>query len=513
MKRKTAFRLATFAALVGGAGAMVQLGCSTILGLDDTTLRDAAEAGTAHAACVPPSADAGFVVQHTVGWIASDGTYTKCEPMGFDAKAMQVFVRTDGGFTAPFPAKELHDDAIYYGPLPAGDRYVLRPGFGDLYIVTGDRLDLGHDEVGRYSDERTDKDTYLQLKGTPASDDAGEVTDLLGGCVLTGSVDPPVGSPPVWNAKISTDKLVFDGTRGDVAWVTRRTTDPALGYVAEACTFPKDFKMGDSGMEVLSVDCATSPKQPIAVGISSPPSLPGATNVTGSFAADLWPGTGAHGLGLFVDEDGRPKPFGYFSVTRLGLGPLPLDGSLVSFTAVNPAPTTWSTVATLHLAIARPVELSETGTDGGPSGGKVAMDSIHAWQVIPTSSHQTTRWSLIDAVSAVRIGGTEILTGGPAKGVELTPIIVVEPPQKGSQPVGYRIFITLNGAPPDKPIFEIVTSTKEVLLPAGILQSGNVYTLTVETRFSDSYSEAEPLRAGLPVGSATITTNGFTTVN
>ncbi|WP_394840526.1 hypothetical protein LZC95_25830 [Pendulispora brunnea] len=513
------FRPAFFVSLVGAGcvSALFPLGCASILGLDDTTLREdasldakshepevgpgggeggIADAGTdAHTeplGCEPPPSDAGFVVQWTTGWRLPDGGYSKCAKTALRPDMVEVRVLTNVGFTEPKVGTVVKNALVFAG-LPDGDRYVHVPSVHQLYVVRGGHgLDMGYDEIGR-PDATKGTGEKLRTKASP--------TQISGTWRLGGTVSSPPLMPQnaysEWPYEFRGAPLL-DGTKGDVVWLLGTLPDEAIKgeKVAEVCTPSSPTTMRPNETTEVTAPCSTVPLQSLII-----------TNAYGSFERSL-PGEVADEGVVHIDtapsgDSHLTSPNGGWNDARsednrLARATIVGDAGDLTMDVMLPAPSeTWVVTAEEQVWKTHSI----VRVDGSPS--------TRQWRDVASSAqaiigNRTLGWNIPALPGEVIVHGKDLLKA-PATGITTTPTIKITLASGvyTLPPTGYRIAIVevMTG----NKRYEIITSQNEVTVPPlspDILENGKEYVLEVTTRFAggltwqpmELYSEEEPWR-------------------
>ena len=505
MRVRTGFRLVVLAAVCGLGGAVAQLGCGAILGLEDTTLRDG-EGG----AQGPDDGQASgpLVVQLTQGWVDADGGYTRTAPMSgrrfrsetsagpLEPRQVEVLVRTDAGLAGPFyPSPTTSSDGLRFEVLPDGERYVQLYDHeiaSKVYIVHGNHIDMGSDDFGRSDAAMTAAGTTVHIAPYKPTD-AGVSDDRLSG---SANVILHDAGRSAWNATFESGDPLLDLTRGDVAWVTRKAMDLSASNF-EVCGFLPDYRMNSGGGPDVVIPCTTVTTQHLALTAnpsdfsSAVPTNHALPHVAASI--DVAPGAGA--FDLTADD----------VANNLDTSAKPLQIDLR-----NPAPASWSLLARVNAQFAGTSTLSDGGsTVGGTMSVTTNVVSGTAITVRP----------MLGAVRGVTIGGKDVLNHGFLSALGPEPIVVAVTPAVADPslvaPTSYQIDVAEDGYE-DKnsaaysTVSRIVSNNPEVALPPGLLTKGHEYHLEVTARFATHYSEEEPRRGGVPSSSITTITNRFT---
>jgi len=486
MKFRTGVQFAVLAAVCALGGTVGQLGCSAILGLEDTTLR---------------GGNGPLLVQVTQGWFAADGGYTKTFPTGsatdplraLDPNSVDVLVWADGKFLGPFYTTTSTPDGLLFDALPAGERYVriADPSNGtSTYVAHGHRLDVGTDTFGRPDPVLASEPMILQIIGTNVSD-AGSSNDQLGGTISKSLYGDDAGRSP-WTTPFYQNDPLLDLSRGDVAWVARDTPDPDAHHF-ETCRFPDGYRMQDQQNSV-NVTCSTILfKQHLSVNVlgSDFARAAHANGETDPLRAWLRVGPGTGKLDWWVDQvasSSLPRP----------------ETQTWDVDFVNPAPTTWPVSVSILLLASR----SDSLGDGGVTSG---FTSNGATSVVSGAS--ATVGPVLGALSGVTVGGKDVLYNGFVSGLGPEPIVVTLTPAPPSAdlallaPTHYEIAV-LDAK--SATVADIRSSRPEVALPPGVVEKGKQYSLLVTASYSSQYSEEEPRRGAASASSVATTTNSFT---
>lgn len=477
--------VAGFAIIVascGLAGAISQLGCATILGFDNFT--GTSEEGT-------------FLLQSTTGCLAPDGTYAKVLAPLPTKHEYEVLVRTaDGGFVGPFrpDAATSADPILRFRGLPAGKRYVRRltpsdPAQVTYYILQGNRLEIGGDVIRRADAALAPAGTTLQVRPTGLSD-AGATDDQVQGSLLL-SLENPSGIPPTWNAPLSDSAVLFDGTRGDVAWVMRKSQGN-WSSAAQICKFPDGYRMNDAGASSVSVACATpTSKQHLDVDMTLQTFATAAQRDAKEYRSTTLTIHTTPGGGDFGPSPSHDLASGVLS---------PGTGEPIGVDFANPAPGTWSAIAEVRSTFYYQVVKNAAGetTGGTTTVGTSALVS-------------GTSVSLAPRVSApgVTVGGKDVVHGGFVTGIGSAPSIVLTPVPRTPTPTRYELSIY----PPSDfsgqwSHIHVYSQDPEIVLPPNSLVAGTAYSLEVYAYALAHGVEGEPER-GLFDGFVHLFTNYF----
>ncbi|WP_394832983.1 hypothetical protein LVJ94_41425 [Pendulispora rubella] len=520
-------RIVRLAMLAGVGSLAAALGCTSILGLDETRLRDdsagdggpdarqdgsepigdaKSDAPVLPTGCVARSddADAGdpsaFFVQKTTGYAGPDASYVRCTVGALEPSAIQVYVLTNAGFRGPLQNGARVDGGVRFDAPPEGDRYVLDGADRRLYVVQGHRLDIGTDVLGR-PDAVPASGEKLTVTETTSS--SGGVTWKIGGSVSSG-IAAPTGTPRTWAFTLPNGASLLDGKRGDVAWLLGTKPDNSIGgeKVAEACALSDSLQMKAKDTTSAQVGCTTVPLRKTRVGIthqSLEKCLPNRTSERDSLTFDVWPQSpeSLHPVYASGRGDG-PLP----ENSRLYRGPLTRPNtSEYDVEFLVPAPPKWALIGEARTFVAHPVRRTD-----GSNSPRAWEDSVTSTQAV--TNPYTVNWLAPAAAAKVTLNGNDVLAN-PVTGATRTPTIAIAPSTNSScsDPKGYRITIVDSETANRR--YEIITTAPTVTLLDGMLENDKEYVLLTTTRYAEAYSQEEPWRAKLRTGYAVVTSHAF----
>ena len=392
--------------------------------------------------------------------------------------------------------------------LPAGVRYVRYSALGDApsyYVTTADVIDLGRPHFGRTDHVRPAAGTSLVLSATGLEKwQAGDILEFLslgaGASAFFVAGVATAGKPAVNDTSLTGLTLPYDampgtwlveGDKGDRAYLT----ELAQRTLADNSTYHALSRL----FSIPSLTMTNGKTTTASGAFTIPPSATLDVDWKGSqFDAeglDCYPG----GIiaSRFVAASAQPfaADFGPYSPSLDLFVYAPNDGTdrAGTFSFTNPFASMWPLYAIAQTEVDKNYALG--------SADPVTLSTTVEFRVTAGSAVKLT--PSVGCVGSFTIGGKDALAD--VSGVGLTPTLTFDPPSTGTA-AGYQIVVQRlvdNGGTTEATVAgSIITTDTTVVLPPGILATGNSYVILARAQSSTIDMNRRPLAFSFPGGSA-----------
>ena len=439
--------------------------------------------------------------------VVETGTVTNAVDLTKYDLAVLVFDAGTGTFSTHPPAIT-GAGSFEVATLPAGDRYVRYSLLGDApsYVVTtSDALDLGMTRLGRPDIVHAKPGTELVLDVTGLESwQAGDGLDLYSvgssamGFDLPGKSGAPVANDTALNAftlayAAGAQGYLIDGAKGDRAYLTQRAVRTFAGggtydTLTEAFALPA-FTMTDA--KATTVSGAFTPVTQSSIDIDWKASRFDAEVAAGNPAAVF----SSRSLGGSAQ---REVDRGFYAGTPDVFRYVPDQGTdqVGTFGYGNPFPAAFGLVVSAGVTFTRDYTLP----------GTTPLTLVPFADTMVKGSSAVTLEPLVGPVKNFQIAGKDALVDEDAVGV--TPTVTFDAPTTGT-PGGYLIYISRlfddGGATNRILAGSVVTTTRKVVVPPGILSAGNSYVVSVTSVVRGNVDlNRQPLATAYPLGRASV---------
>jgi hypothetical protein len=497
----------------GGAGGSGRRppGTVGIAGMDGGASDGALDAETSDSAVPDGAAETPDLAATAVDtYVTSSGTTTEAVDLGQYDVTVLVYDTEEGAFSTHPPVVD-GPGAFHVEMLPPGDRYIRwnRLGTAPSYFVSSsESVDFGTTRIGRPDKQSAADGSQLVFNVTGlAAWDANNVLQFhapgAGVAIYDVLQITSAGAPQPSDTALSgltfRPAFLVEGSKGDRAHLTELVTRTLPGDIAYK-KLDRVFALPSFSMtnaQVTNIAGAFETPAETALEIDWKGSLFESTILAGTPSATIY----AMDIGAFSQLQPEAGHFGG-TVTLLSCTP-PMSDLVASFDFSNPFPSAWAAVVSGAAVFYRGYLAPGATT---PAGFPAAVGSF------VTATDSVTLAPHVGPVENVTIEGLDARVD--QTGVGTSPVVSFDPPSLGA-PSSYEVtFLRLvNSAGTTERVLagRILTTKTSVVVPPGILSSGQTYFMTVAAVVRGELDmEQTPLRSAYPYAYADVLSGHIT---